>query len=144
MKMPSDTVMVLKSTLLPPAASIPAHASRASSPMCMLHGVRLPQVEATPICGLPKSSSPNPTARNMARAGACISPSTTTRECRRGSTSFFFISTPCQGNVHAAEAQRSGGRHDQRQEQRKLSGTLAPSLEGHVDHHARGRGEGAT
>jgi hypothetical protein len=51
MEMPSDTVMVLNSTLLPPAASTPAHASRANSPMCMLQGVTLPQVEATPICG---------------------------------------------------------------------------------------------
>ena len=84
-EMPSDTVMVLNSTLLPPPPSMPAHASRARSPMCMLQGVRFAQVEATPICGLWKSSSAKPTARSMARAGACVSPSTTRRECRRGS-----------------------------------------------------------
>ena len=48
--------------------------------MCMLQGVTFPQVEATPICGLAKSSSRKPTARSMARDGACLSPSTTTRE----------------------------------------------------------------
>ena len=51
-EMPSDTVMVLNSTLLPPAASAPAHGSRASSSMCMLQGVTFAQVEAMPICGL--------------------------------------------------------------------------------------------
>ena len=57
MEMPSDTVMVLKSTLLPPAASMPLEASRASSPMWALQGVTFAHVEAMPICGLPKSSS---------------------------------------------------------------------------------------
>ena len=71
--MPSETVMVLNSTLLPPAASAPAAASRASSAMCMLQGVTLAQVEATPICGLAKSASLKPTARSMARDGACFS-----------------------------------------------------------------------
>ena len=88
MEMPSDTVMVLNSTLLPPAASTPAQDSRASSPMCMLQGVTLPQVEATPICGRVKSASVKPTARSMAREGACLSPSITTRENARGSTFF--------------------------------------------------------
>ncbi len=55
--MPSETVMVLKRTLLPPPASAPAAASRASSAMCMLHGVTFAQVEAMPICGLAKSAS---------------------------------------------------------------------------------------
>ena len=79
-EMPSETVMVLKSTLLPPAASTPAQASRASSPMCMLHGVTFAQVEATPICGRAKSASRKPVARSMARAGACWAPSSTRRE----------------------------------------------------------------
>ena len=54
--------------------------------MCMLQGVRFAQVEATPICGLAKSPSWKPTARSMARAGACFTPSTTrlvnVRACR--------------------------------------------------------------
>ena len=68
--MPSDTVMVLKSTLLPPAASTPAAASRASSAMCMLQGVRLAQVEAMPTCGLAKSASvKSDGAQHAARRG---------------------------------------------------------------------------
>ena len=47
-EMPSETVMVLNSTLLAPAASTPAAASRASSARCMLHGVTFAQVEAMP------------------------------------------------------------------------------------------------
>ncbi len=43
-------------------------------------GGEIAQVEATPICGLVKSSSRKPTARSMARAGAWRSPSNTTRE----------------------------------------------------------------
>ena len=48
--------------------------------MCMLQGVTLLQVEAMPTCGLLKSASPNPTACSIARAGACLTPSTTKRE----------------------------------------------------------------
>ena len=64
----------------------PRRRARASPSMCMLHGVTMFQVEAMPTCGFAKSSSLKPTARSMARLGACVSPSTTTRECRRGST----------------------------------------------------------
>src|SRR5260370_1187822 len=53
MEMPSDTVMVLNSTLLPPAASMPAQASRASSPMCMLQGVTLHLFHGQPGGGAP-------------------------------------------------------------------------------------------
>jgi hypothetical protein len=56
----------------------------------MLQGVRLAQVEAMPICGLLKSASWKPTARNIAREGACLIPSTTSRELARGSTGFFL------------------------------------------------------
>src|SRR5205085_10255165 len=76
-------VMVLNTTLLAPAASTPAAASRASSAMCTLQGVRFDQVEATPIWGLPKSASSKPTARSMARAGAAFRPSTRSLECAR-------------------------------------------------------------
>src|SRR5580658_6521856 len=89
-EMPSDTVMVLNKTPLPPAASAPATASRARSAICMLHGVMFAHVEAIPICGLVKSASWNPTARNIARDGACFTPSTTRREFSRGSVSLFF------------------------------------------------------
>ena len=57
-----------------------AAASAARPLMCMLHGVTMLQVEAIPICGRLKSSSSKPTARSIARLGACASPSTTTRE----------------------------------------------------------------
>ena len=87
--MPSDTVMVLNSTPLPPAAFAPASASFASSLMCMLQGVRFAQVEAIPICGFLKSASLKPTARNIARDGVCFGPSTTRRDQRRGS---FLVS----------------------------------------------------
>ena len=59
--------------------------------MCMLQGVRLAQVEATPICGLAKSASWNPTARSMARDGVCFAPSTTSREYLRWSTAPLFL-----------------------------------------------------
>src|SRR6185312_6462627 len=94
MAMPSETVMVLKSTPLPPAASAPATASRASSPICMLQGVTLAHVEAMPICGLAKSSSLKPTALSMEREGVCLIPSTTSRECSRGSIPRVFAIAP--------------------------------------------------
>ena len=61
-EMPSEMVMVLNTTPLPPAASAPLHDSRASLSMCMLHGVTSLHVEAMPMCGLEKSSFLNPTA----------------------------------------------------------------------------------
>ena len=80
MEMPSDTVIVEKITGFAPCSSTPAAASRASSSICILHGVRLLQVEAMPTCGFLKSPSAKPTACNMARAGACLMPSTTRLE----------------------------------------------------------------
>src|SRR3712207_7790803 len=41
----------------------------ASASMCMLHGVTMAQVEATPICGRLKSEVEKPTARSIARLG---------------------------------------------------------------------------
>ena len=54
-EMPSDTVMVLNSTPLPPAASAPAQ--RLGRELVDVHvaGRELLQVEAMPICGLLKS-----------------------------------------------------------------------------------------
>src|SRR5690348_18417129 len=89
--MPSETVIVLNKTLLPPAASAPVAASRASSAICMLQGVTLAHVDATPICGLEKSASVKPTARSIARDAACFAPSTTRREYSRGSCFLLVI-----------------------------------------------------
>src|ERR1019366_7288096 len=83
MLMPSDTVIVPKMIDLPPAASAPDAASRASSSMCMLHGVTMLHVEATPTMGLAKSASAKPTARSIERFGERSGPSTTTEECLR-------------------------------------------------------------
>ena len=48
-EIPSDTVIVLKITDLPPQESILEAATFANSLMCMLHGVTILHVEATPI-----------------------------------------------------------------------------------------------
>ena len=79
-EMPSEMVMVLKMTALPPAAFTPVSASRASSSMCMLQGVTMLQVDAMPICGFLKSSRVKPTACSIARLGARSTPSTTSFE----------------------------------------------------------------
>src|SRR5690606_2626946 len=63
---------------------MPLRAWSLSSPRWTLQGVMSLALEATAICGLLKSSSVNPTARNMERAGARSLPSTTTEECGRG------------------------------------------------------------
>src|ERR1700685_2835913 len=88
--MPSATVMVPKVSAFAPCASTPAAAHVASSSICMLQGVKLLQVDAIPTCGLSKSPSVNPTARSIARLGACLMPSTTRRENSRGSDLDFF------------------------------------------------------
>lgn len=77
MDMPSDMVIVLYMTPFPLAASTAELTLSASLLMCILQGVTMLQVEAIPTCGFLKSASLNPTARNMARLGACSTPSTT-------------------------------------------------------------------
>ncbi len=57
LEMPSDTVIVPKVVLLPPEESTAAAAALANLSMCILHGVRLLQVEAMPIAGFLKSAS---------------------------------------------------------------------------------------
>ncbi len=90
-EMPSETVMVLNSTLLPPAASTPAAASRASSPMCMLQGVTFAQVEATPICGLREIRLREAhRAQHRARGGLLRLHPRPRANSSRGSGSFFF------------------------------------------------------
>ena len=77
MEMPSDTEIVPNSSGKPPATRTPSLARLASRSRERLQGVISFQDDATPICGLAKSSSPMPTARSMARAGALASPSVT-------------------------------------------------------------------
>ena len=106
--MPSDMVMVLKITPLPPAAFAPFSASSASLLMCMLQGVTLAQVEAMPICGFLKSSSVKPTARNMARAGAASTPSTTREEYLRMLSVISVISKILEVVIASIQACRAG------------------------------------
>src|SRR3989338_1895231 len=98
MEIPSEIVMVLKITALPPAALAPWAALSASTLMCMLHGVTMDHVDAMPIWGFLKSSSLNPTARSMARLGARSSPSVTMLENLRIFdiyTYFVFVTPEC-------------------------------------------------
>jgi hypothetical protein len=83
--------MVLKITALDPVESAPSAAASAKVFMCMLQGVTMLQVEAIPICGLEKSLSSNPTARNIALEGACSTPSTITEE-------YFLLLSDIIGN----------------------------------------------
>ena len=93
MEMPSDTAMVTNSNGKPPASRTPSLARLASRSSGRLHGVTSFHDEATPIWGLSQSSSVMPTARSMARAGARVGPSVTsklrglmpTRGCSEGS-----------------------------------------------------------
>src|ERR1700679_1842584 len=102
MEIPSDTVIVPKVMAFAPAPSAPAATSRASSSICILQGVKLLHVDATPTCGFSKSALPNPTARSIDRFGACFSPSTTRREWRRVSTAADFLGMP--SSLRNAEA----------------------------------------
>ena len=85
MLMPSLTVMVPNSIGTPPAARTPCFDCSAKRRNDMLHGVTSFHADAIPIWGFSQSSSPNPTARNMAREAAFCSPSVTSR--LRGFTS---------------------------------------------------------
>ncbi len=67
---PSDTAIVLNSTGMPPAARMPSLTRWASSRWLKLHGMVSIHWCATPISGRLRSSSVNPMALNMARAGA--------------------------------------------------------------------------
>ena len=79
MEMPSDTEIVPNCMGNPPPAWTPSLAPAARRFSDRLHGVISFHELATPICGLAKSSSPMPTARNMPRAGAAWMPSVTAR-----------------------------------------------------------------
>ncbi len=79
-EMPSETEMVPNSIGKPPAACTPCFTACASRWSDRLQGVISFQDDATPICGLAKSSSPMPTARSIPRAAAFSRPSVTSRE----------------------------------------------------------------
>ena len=68
-EIPSDTVIVPNSRATPPASRMPALTSSASGRSVMLHGVISFHELAMPICGFSQSSSVNPIARSIARAG---------------------------------------------------------------------------
>jgi hypothetical protein len=79
MLMPSLTVMVPNSIGNPPAERTPSLANSASLRSVMLHGVTSFHALAMAICGFTQSASVMPTARSMARAGALVMPSVTSR-----------------------------------------------------------------
>ncbi len=79
MEMPSDTAMVMNSNGKPPESRTPDLARWARRARGRLHGVTSFHDDATPICGLSQSSSVMPTARSMARAGARVGPSVTSK-----------------------------------------------------------------
>lgn len=96
MEMPSEMVMVLKMTLLPPAASTPLADSRASLSMWMLQGVTWLHVLAMPTWLFLKSARLKPTAWSMAREAARSGPSTNWLENLRvsegaGEAGDFFL-----------------------------------------------------
>ena len=79
MEIASLTVIVPKVWGMVPAARRPASARAARRPRPALQGVTLLWALATPTIGLPKSASPKPTARSIARLGARCTPSVTSR-----------------------------------------------------------------
>src|SRR3954451_22831492 len=85
MEMPKEPETVPTSRGYPPASCPPSWARLASRSSERLQGVISFQDDATPICGFSQSSSPMPTARSIARAGALVIPSVTSR--LRGLTS---------------------------------------------------------
>jgi len=79
MLIPSLTVMVPNSMANPPASRMPTLVCSANLRSVMLQGVTSFHAEAMAICGFTQSSSVIPIARNMARAGALVMPSVTSR-----------------------------------------------------------------
>ena len=79
-EIPSDTVIVLNKTPFPPDALIESSTTSESLFKCILHGVTLAPVEATPTRGLVKSSVVNPTPRSIEREAAWLGPSTRSLE----------------------------------------------------------------
>ena len=78
-EMPSETAMVMNSIGKPPASRTPTFERLASRSSGMLQGVTSFHDDATATCDLPQSSSVMPMARSIARAGALLGPSVTSR-----------------------------------------------------------------
>ena len=78
-EMPSETAMVLYSMGVPPAALMPAFTRSDKRRRWKLQGMTSIQVLATPMIGRDRSSSVNPTAFNIARAGARSGPASNSR-----------------------------------------------------------------
>ncbi len=79
---PSLTETVPNSIGVPPAARMPSFTNSARRRWLMLQGIVSIQVVATPISGLARSSSVNPTALSMLRAPARSGPSVRAAEWR--------------------------------------------------------------
>ena len=109
-EMPSEMVMVLNTTALPPFSLMPWATLTANWSMCMLHGVTMLQVEATPIWGFWKSSFLKPVAYSIPRLGARSIPSTTMEEKGRGSESVLDLAgaLAVDRRFIAARSSRSG------------------------------------
>ena len=101
MLMPSLTVMVPNSIGKPPPARTPSLARSARRRNVMLQGVTSFQALAMPTCGFTKSASVMPIARSMARAGALVMPSVTSR--LRGFTSTGVPGVAGAGAVGCSE-----------------------------------------
>ena len=93
-EMPSETAIVENTSPTPPESATPALACSDNSGPVRLHGVTSLPADTTPIWGLAKSSSDNPTARNIARAPALAGPSVTSWDL-----SFIDISGRCYDSV---------------------------------------------
>ena len=120
-EIPSEIVIVLKITGLPPAAATPSAARRAKRSMCMLHGVTWLQVEAMPICDFRKSAQVKPTACSMARLAARSIPSVTACDqwrssegLRAGLRTFFMggLLLRCRAVYSAGERGATRSRQD--------------------------------
>ena len=88
--MPSEIVMVPNVCGIAPATRVACSARAVSIPSPALQGVMVLYALAIPTIGLLKSSSPKPTARNMARLGERCTPCVMTLLLM-----LFGITLPC-------------------------------------------------
>ena len=93
-EMPSDTVIVLKSTPLPPDTFTEFSTTSASLLICILHGVTFAPVDAMPTKDFEKSSEVNPTPRSIDLDAAWFGPSTRSFEYFL-ELIFFILSIGC-------------------------------------------------
>src|SRR6266581_474182 len=79
---PSETAIVLNSTGVPPASTMPRRTCRASSRWFQLHGIVSIQLVAMPTSGRASAASSKPIPFSIARAGARSTPSVSAALCR--------------------------------------------------------------